>query len=166
MSISESLSLFRPTTGTSSPLRPFERTPEFKKHQTLHLERDTRLVPSDERHLKRLKVLTRLNHPSAVAVIWVEDGRVSLDLIYHNAFPVRQMEGMLSLGVHMGEKGIADVSADLSIEKDAVKTFTDSIPAGAEVAFLVLDRNGLHRTGRQELIHEGLHLFCNRKEYL
>lgn len=166
MSISESITMFRPTTETSSPLRPFERTPEFTKHRTLHLTHDTHLVPIDEDHLKRLKMLTRLNHPSAVAVMWLEDGRFSMEIIHHNAFPVRQMEGMLSLGILMGDKSIADLTADRAIEKEAIRSYLERIPTDVEIAFLVLDRNGLHRKGRQELFHEGLYLFCNRKEHL
>lgn len=166
MSISTDIARFRPTTGTSSTLLPFERTPTFDRHHTIRLERDSTLIPVIDTNVRRLKALARLNAPAALVAISNVNGRIVLDIVYHHAFHRRQMEGMLALSVHMGDKRIADVSADLPLDKGTVKSFLDDIPGEAEVAFLVLDRNGLHRMGRQELFHEGLHLFCNRKEHV
>lgn len=164
MSISSDITQFRPTTENHSRLRPFERTPRFETSRTIRVSKNGTFQTEGEDLRPRLKGFCRLNRPTAVAVVTMSCDGVHLDVLYHHAFHPRQMEGMLSLGVHMGEKRIADTTADLPLEREDITTFLDSLPEEGEIAFLLLDRNGLHRFGRAQLLHEALHLFCNRKE--
>lgn len=164
MRISEGVTQFRPDKTESSRLLNVEKTPRFAKHKTITHREDGPNTPVANEARKRLSAFCRLNRPTAIAVIGMDEEESRVDILYHHAFHQRQIEGMLSLAVHMGEKPIADVSADLSLEPDVVRRFLAEVPLSTETAFLVLDHNGLHRNGRPDLFVEGLYLFCTRKE--
>ena len=129
----------------------------------LHLEKDGDFVtvPNELRH--RFETLCRLNRPAALVVLSMTNRTFRLDALTHHAFR-GELEGMLSLAVHMGDKPIADISSPASLSRDSIRTFLDGLPPSEEIAYVVLDKNHLHRGGRMELFWTGLHLYCNRKE--
>lgn len=164
MEISKNVMHFNPEVAGPITLSSVEMTPRFDKHKTLAYEEDGKHEPIPNEVHRRLKTFCVLNRPTAIAVIGMDKGKSWLRIIYHHMFHRRQMEGMLSLSVHMAEKRIADVSSDGPLDKAVIRTFLDDIPTSEELAFVVLDRNGFHRVGRPELFVEGLYLFCNGKE--
>lgn len=164
MGISESVTLFRPEKTERTKRLSVEKTPRFDNHKKISVSEESTNKPVANDIRRRLEALAVMNRTAAIAVIGMDEGRSRLDVLYHHAFHRRQMEGMLSLAIHMGEKRIADVMADKPLDRHVVKQFLAGVPKMEETAFLVLDHNGLHRSGRPELFAEGLYLFCTGKE--
>lgn len=130
----------------------------------LQLERPGDFFPVANDTGRRFRTLCRLNRPAAILVVSMTADTVRLDALYPPS-EARRLEGMLALAVHMDDKPLANVSSRAFLGERPIRTFLSDLPPGDELAFIIIDKSGFHRSGRRDLFAEALHLFCNRKEF-
>lgn len=147
-----------------------ERAPDHKKTIATEHEYLTRLPPkADRKVFREFQSFVTIGKPELVVLSTLgPDGYVRVHSMRRRCHGRADVQGALSLALHMGEYEIASVVGTSKPDMRSLNVFLrqmgETYPGETtEYAFVGLTKNGFKKSGRDELLTEALYAFvCGR----
>lgn len=155
------------------PLLNVQVAPKFDAPR-IALSKKTTLSPTENRETFRAYIGSlKMSRPSLALLISLRnDGYLDVHAIRHKIHTAGDIQGAISLGIHMNEATHSQLNHSKKISKGAIHEHCDDLRetfvrgGDVEHAYLIIDEQGTRRIGRQELFIEALYAFACRKEHL